>query len=148
MAAIVGRTGSAVAYVGDSETLTSADKLKNVTTFTLPSAEADEIDVSDFDSVGKETESGDIDYGEVTITQHLNTSDQFDDMQDRIDTGNDVYFALFIKNKADEIVIGRKGKGIVKSVSVDGVERGSAITIQTTIKVSGACTKVTSEPTA
>ena len=147
MAAIVGRQGTASAYVGNSEVLTAADKLKNVTSFSLPQSEAEEIDVTDFDSVGKEVENGDVDYGELSITQHLNTSDQIDDMQDRIDSGGTVYFQLFIKNKEGNIVIGRKGKGIVKSVQVDGVERGSALTVQTTIKVSGACTKVTNEPT-
>ena len=147
MAAIVGRQGTASAYVGNSEVLTAADKLNNVTSFSLPQSEAEEIDVTDFDSVGKEVENGDVDYGELSITQHLNTSDQFDDMQDRIDSGGTVYFQLFIKNKEGNIVIGRKGKGIVKSVQVDGVERGSALTVQTTIKVSGACTKVTNEPT-
>lgn len=146
MAAVVGRAGSCTAYVGDSETLKVSDKLAHVTTFSLPSIEVEEIDVTDFDSTGKETESGDADYGELQVTQHLNTGDEFDSMYDRIETGSTVYFQVFVKDKQGTIVIGRKGKGIVKTCTVEGLERGSAITVQTTIKVSGSLAKVTSEP--
>lgn len=146
MAAIVGRKGSVVAYVGENETLTSADKLPHVTGFTPPSSEAEEIDVTDFDSDGKEFETGEIDYGTLEITQYLNT-DEYETMQDRVDEGKNVYFMFFVKNKAGEIAVGRQGKGVVKTVTLEGTERGSAITVKTSIKVSGAVTKVIEEPT-
>lgn len=147
MAGIVGRKGSAVAYVGTSEVLTQADRMTNVTTFSFPQSEAEEIDTTDFDSTGNEYELGEVEYGELSITQNLNVGEQYDDMQDLVDSGETVYFNVFIKNKAGEIVIGRKGKGVVKSVTPDGIERGSVFTIQTVIKVSGKTSKITEEPT-
>lgn len=146
MAAIVGIKGSVSAYVGTAEALTAEDRMTNVTTVTFPTSEAEEIDVTDFDSEGKETENGDVDYGTVEITQHLNTGDQYDDMQDLVDSGEKITFMIFVKNKAGEIVIGRKGKGTVKSVSPEGLERNSAFTVKTTIKVSGKTEKVEAEP--
>lgn len=147
MAAIVGRKDTVTCYVGDAEALTVEDKLKNVTTFTLPSSETEEVDVTDFDSEGKEVENGDTDYGTLEITQHLNTADQYDDMQERADSGEIVYFQCFVHDKEGTIVVGRKGKGIVKTVTLEGTERGSALTVKTTIKVSGKVDKAELEPT-
>lgn len=147
MAAIVGRAGSCVCYISENEAIKAADKLAHVTTFSLPSIEVEEIDVTDFDSVGKEVESGDADYGELQVTQNLNTGDEYDSMYDRISAGTVVYFQCFIKNKEGTVVIGRKGKGVVKSCIIEGTQRGSTMTVQTTIKVSGELSKVTTEPT-
>ena len=147
MAAIVGRAGSVVCYIGENEAIKAADKLAHVTTLSLPSTEVEEIDVTDFDSAGKEVEAGEADYGELQVTQHLNTGSEYDSMYDRISAGTVVYFQCFIKNKEGTVVIGRKGKGVVKSCTIEGTERGSAMTVQTTIKVSGELAKVTTEPT-
>ena len=147
MAAIVGRAGSVVCYIGETEAIKAADKLAHVTTLSLPSTEVEEIDVTDFDSVGKEVEAGDADYGELQVTQHLNTGNEYDSMYDRISAGTVVYFQCFIKNKEGAVVIGRKGKGVIKACTIEGAERGSAMKVQTTIKVSGELSKVTTEPT-
>ena len=147
MAAIVGRAGSCVCYISENEAIKASDKLAHVTTFSLPSIEVEEIDVTDFDSVGKEVEAGDADFGELQVTQHLNTGTEYDSMYDKISAGTVGYFQCFIKNKEGTIGIGRKGKGVVKSCTIEGTERGSAMTVQTTIKVSGELAKATSEPT-
>ena len=147
MAAIVGRTGSVVIYVGESETLTAADKLPHVKTFSVPNSEGSEIDVTDFDSTGKEVEIGLLDYGELQVTQHLN-DDEYEVQQTRVEEATDVYFAYYIKNKKGEVIVGRTGKGIVKTVTIDGAEMDSAFTVQTTIKVNGKMTKSEAEPTA
>lgn len=147
MAAIVGRTGSVVIYVGENETLKLSDKLPHVKTFSVPNSEGTEVDVTDFDSTGKETETGLLDYGELQVTQHLNDN-EYEVQQTRVEEATDVYFAYYIKNKAGNIIVGRTGKGIVKTVTIDGAEMDSAITVQTTIKVNGKMTKSTEEPTA
>lgn len=147
MAAIVGRTGSVVIYVGENETLKLSDKLPHVTTFSVPNSEGTEVDVTDFDSTGKEIETGLLDYGELQVTQHLNDN-EYEVQQTRVEEATDVYFAYYIKNKAGNIIVGRTGKGIVKTVTIDGAEMDSAMTVQTTIKVNGKMTKSTEEPTA
>ena len=147
MAAIVGRTGSVVIYVGENETLKLSDKLPHVKTFSVPNSEGTEVDVTDFDSTGKETETGLLDYGELQVTQHLNDN-EYEVQQARVEEATDVYFAYYIKNKAGNIIVGRTGKGIVKTVTIDGAEMDSAMTVQTTIKVNGKMTKSTEEPTA
>ena len=147
MAAIVGRTGSVVIYVGENETLKLSDKLPHVKTFSVPNSEGTEVDVTDFDSTGKETETGLLDYGELQVTQHLNDN-EYEVQQTRVEEATDVYFAYYIKNKAGNIIVGRTGKGIVKTVTIDGAEMDSAMTVQTTIKVNGKMTKSTEEPTA
>ena len=147
MAAIVGRTGSVVIYVGENETLKLSDKLPHVKTFSVPNSEGTEVDVTDFDSTGKETETGLLDYGELQVTQHLNDN-EYEVQQTRVEEATDVYFAYYIKNKAGNIIVGRTGKGIVKTVIIDGAEMDSAMTVQTTIKVNGKMTKSTEEPTA
>ena len=147
MAAIVGRTGSVVIYVGENEALKLSDKLPYVTTFSVPNSEGTEVDVTDFDSTGKEIETGLLDYGELQITQHLNDN-EYEVQQTRVEEATDVYFAYYIKNKAGNIIVGRTGKGIVKTVTIDGAEMDSAMTVQTTIKVNGKMTKSTEEPTS
>lgn len=147
MASIVTRKGTATAYVGSSSTITLADKLTNVYSFDIPSASADEIDVTDFDSDGKEFEMGLVDYGEVTITQNFANGDIYETVQDWADDGTTVYFELFLKDKNGTIVLGRKGSGVIKGVTVEGIEAGgSKITVQTTIRVSGKPTNVAAEP--
>ena len=146
MAAIVGRTGSVVIYVGENETLKLSDKLPHVKTFSVPNSEGTEVDVTDFDSTGKETETGLLDYGELQVTQHLNDN-EYEVQQTRVEEATDVYFAYYIKNKAGNIIVGRTGKGIVKTVTIDGAEMDSAITVQTTIKVNGKLSKIETEPT-
>ena len=147
MAAIVGRTGSVVIYVGENEALKLSDKLPHVKTFSVPNSEGTEVDVTDFDSTGKEIETGLLDYGELQVTQHLNDN-EYEVQQTRVEEATDVYFAYYIKNKAGNIIVGRTGKGIVKTVTIDGAEMDSAMTVQTTIKVNGKMTKSTEEPTA
>lgn len=146
MAAIVGRTGSVVIYVGEAEELKSTDRLPHVKTFAVPNSEGTEVDVTDFDSTGKEIETGLLDYGELQVTQHLNDN-EYEIQQTRVEEATDVYFAYFVKNKAGDIIVGRKGKGIVKTVTIDGAEMDSALTVQTTIKVNGKMTKLVEEPT-
>lgn len=146
MAAIVGRTGSVVVYIGESETLTQADRLPHLKTFSVPNSEGTEVDTTDFDSTGKENEVGTIDYGQLQTTQHLNDN-EYEIQQERVEEAKDVYFAYFIKNKAGNICVGRKGKGVVKTVSIDGAEMDNAMTVQTTVKVNGKMTKITEEPT-
>ena len=149
MAAIVTRKGSCVAYVGSSSTLALADKLTNVYSFTPPQSQAGEIDVTDFDSDAKEFETGMVDGGEVTIVQNLVSAEQYSKMQTFCDAGTTVYFALFVKNKNGDIVVGRQGSGIVKNVNIEGAEAGdNKITFTSTIRVSGAVTSVNAEPSA
>lgn len=147
MAAIVGSKGSVQVYVGTTETLTASDKLAHVTTITFPQTEAEEIDVTDFDSEGKETENGTKDYGNLEITQHL-VADEYDNMQDKLDEDTMVYWQAFTLNKAGDVVIGRKGKGYVKTVAPEGLEVDNAFTVQTTIKVYGKTSKVETLPSA
>lgn len=148
MAAIVTRKGTAVAYVGTTEQLSASNKLAHVYSFDLPSAEADEVDVTDFDSEGKEFEMGMVDYGEVTITQNFASGDIYTTVQDWADNGTTVYFQLFLKDKTGAVVLGRKGTGVVKGITVEGVEAGgNKVTVQTTIRVSGKPVSVTVEPT-
>ena len=143
MAAIVGRAGSVVCYIGENEAIKASDKLAHVTTLSLPSTEVEEIDVTDFDSAGKEVEAGEADYGELQVTQHLNTGNEYDSMYDRISAGTGVYFQCFIKNKEGTVVIGRKGKGVVKSCTIEGVEVDGAMTVQTTFKITGKTSEAT-----
>lgn len=145
--AVVCTKKTATIYVGTTEELTAEDRLIHMKTFTIPQAETEMVDVTDFDSDGKEEEPGLTDYGEMQITQHL-TKDEYDDMQTLQEEGTLVYFMFFIHNKAGEVIVGRKGKGTVKTVNIEGVEVGSAVTIQTTIKVKGATAKFTDEPVA
>ena len=147
MAAIVTRKGSCVAYVGTTNQLNGSDKLTNVYSFTTPQSQAGEIDVTDFDSDAKEFETGMIDNGEVTIVQNLVSSEQYSKMQTFCDEGTKVYFELFVKNKNGEVVVGRQGAGVVKSVNVEGAEAGdNKITFTSTIRVSGAVTNISNEP--
>lgn len=146
MAAVVGRTGSVVIYVGEAEELKQSDRLPHITTFTVPNSEGSEVDVTDFDSTGKEIETGLMDYGELQVTQHLNDN-EYEIQETRVEEATPVYFQYFIKNKSGNVIVGRKGHGIVKTVSVDGAEMDSAFTVQTTIKVNGKMEKVTTEPT-
>lgn len=147
MAAIVTRKGSCVAYVGAANPLVVDDKLKNVYSFTTPQSQAGEIDVTDFDSEAKEFETGMIDNGEVTIVQNLVTAEQYSKMQTFCDNGTTIYFALFVKNKAGDIVVGRQGTGVVKSVNIEGAEAGdNKMTFTSTIRVSGAVTNIAAEP--
>lgn len=148
MAGIVGSKDSVSAFVGDAEEIRLADRLKNVKSVTFPNAEADEVDVTDFDSTGKETENGDVDYGTLEITQNLVGADQYDKMQERVKSGSTVYFQSFVKNKEGEVVIGLKGKAKVKSVTPEGLERGSVFTLKTVLKISGSTEKVVAEPVA
>lgn len=143
MAAIVGRKGSAQVFVhsGNGD-IALADKIGKLTTFGVPTAEPTEIDVTDFDSDGKEYEYGTIDYGELTVTQHL-TSDEYSTMQGYIDNDTAVKVAFFILNKAGEQVVGRKGDAKVKSCTIEGVEIDGAMTVNTTFKITGATTAAT-----
>lgn len=147
MAAVVTRKNSCVAYVGSSSPLTAEDKLTNVYSFTPPQSQAGEIDVTDFDSDAKEFETGMIDGGEVTIVQNLVYATQYSKMQTLCDNGTTVYFALFVKNKNGDVVAGRQGSGVVKNVSIEGIEAGdNKITFTSTIRVSGAVTSIATEP--
>lgn len=146
MAGIVCTKKTATIYVGDSEALTATDRLVHMKTFTVPQSEAEMVDVTDFDSDGKEEAPGLTDYGELQITQHL-TADEYDNMQTRQETGDTVYFQYYIHNMAGEVIVGRKGKGFVKNVNIEGVEVGGAITIQTTIRVTGKPNSDKNEPT-
>lgn len=143
MAAIVGRKGSAQVFVhsGNGD-IALADKIGKLTTFTVPTAEPTEIDVTDFDSDGKEFEYGTIDYGELQVTQHL-TSDEYNTMQGYIDNDTAVKVGFFILNKAGEQVVGRKGDAKVKSCTIEGVEIDGAMTVNTTFKITGATTAAT-----
>lgn len=144
MAAIVGRKGSAQVFVHDGvdQTLAVADKVGKLTTFTVPTAEPTEIDVTDFDSEGKEYEYGTIDYGELQVTQHL-TENEYNDMQERIDNDTEVTVGFFILNKAGTQVVGRKGNARVKSCTIEGVEVDGAMTVQTTFKITGKTSEAT-----
>lgn len=146
MAAIVGRKDSAVAYVGTTETLKLADKVSNVTTFEFPNPEKTSIDVVDFDSDGAEEEYGTTDYGEVTITQHLVSKEKNSKFQQLCDEDTDVYFNLFIKDKGGAVVVGRKGKGKIKSVEYSDLQVNNAFTVKITLKVNGKVTDVEAEP--
>jgi hypothetical protein len=149
MAAIVTRKGSCVAYVGAASPLKKIDKLTNVYSFTTPQSQAGEIDVTDFDSEAKEFETGMIDNGEVTIVQNLVSSTQYSKMQTFCDSGTTIHFALFVKDKTGAVVVGRKGTGVVKSVNIEGAEAGdNKMTFTSTIRVSGAVTNITAEPTS
>ncbi len=143
MAAIVGRKGSAQVFVhSGTGDIALADKVGKLTTFTVPTAEPTEIDVTDFDSDGKEFEYGTIDYGELQVTQHL-TSDEYNKMQGYIDNDTAVKVGFFILNKAGEQVVGRKGDAKVKSCTIEGVEIDGAMTVNTTFKITGATTTAT-----
>ena len=143
MAAIVGRKGSAQVFVhSGSGDIALADKIGKLTTFSVPTAEPTEIDVTDFDSDGKEYEYGTIDYGELTVTQHL-TSDEYNTMQGYIDNDTAVKVAFFILNKSDTQVVGRQGDAKVKSCTIEGVEIDGAMTVNTTFKITGATTAAT-----
>ena len=148
MAAIVGRKGTATAFLGENAELTAEDRLKNVTTFNLPQSETDEIDVTDFDSEGNETEAGSIDYGEFSVTQHLVDGEQYDKVMGLQESGKHVHFQAFVHKSDGSIAVGRKGEGVITGVSLEGVERGSAFTFTTTVKVSGKTSKVETEPGA
>lgn len=147
MAAVVGLKDLVQVYVGDSENITLADKLVHVKTITFPQSEAEEIDVTDFDSDGKETVQGLIDYGNLEFTQHL-TEDEYNDMQDRQDANKVVYFQAFALNTTGAVLIGRKGKGFLKTVAPEGLEMNSAFTVKSTIRVVGATSKVEELPVA
>lgn len=143
MAAIVGRKGSAQVFVhSGSGDITLADKIGKLTTFGVPTAEPTEIDVTDFDSDGKEYEYGTIDYGELTVTQHL-TNDEYNTMQGYIDNDTTVKVAFFIVNAAGSQVVGRQGSAKVKSCTIEGVEVDGAFTVNTTFKITGATTAAT-----
>lgn len=143
MAAIVGRKGSAQVFVhSGSGDIALADKIGKLTTFSVPTAEPTEIDVTDFDSDGKEYEYGTIDYGELTVTQHL-TSDEYNTMQGYIDNDTAVKVAFFILNKSDTQVVGRQGDAKVKSCTIEGVEIDGAMTVNTTFKITGATSAAT-----
>ena len=143
MAAIVGRKGSAQVFVhSGSGDIALADKIGKLTTFGVPTAEPTEIDVTDFDSDGKEYEYGTIDYGELTVTQHL-TADEYNTMQGYIDNDTAVKVAFFILNKAGTQVVGRQGDAKVKSCTIEGVEIDGAMTVNTTFKITGATTAAT-----
>ena len=143
MAAIVGRKGSAQVFVhSGSGDIALADKIGKLTTFSVPTAEPTEIDVTDFDSDGKEYEYGTIDYGELTVTQHL-TSDEYNTMQGYIDNDTAVKVAFFILNKSDTQVVGRQGDAKVTSCTIEGVEIDGAMTVNTTFKITGATSAAT-----
>ena len=143
MAAIVGRKGSAQVFVhSGSGDIALADKIGKLTTFSVPTAEPTEIDVTDFDSDGKEYEYGTIDYGELTVTQHL-TADEYNTMQGYIDNDTAVKVAFFILNKSDTQVVGRQGNAKVKSCTIEGVEVDGAMTVNTTFKITGATSAAT-----
>lgn len=147
MAAIVGRKGSAQVFVhsGNGD-IALADKIGKLTTFTVPTAEPTEIDVTDFDSDGKEYEYGTIDYGELQVTQHL-TDAEYSTMQGYIDNDTDVKVGFFILKKDGTQAVGRKGNAKVKSCTIEGVEVDGAFTVNTTFKITGA-TSAATLPTA
>lgn len=145
MAAIVGRQGTAQVFITDGAdaTLALADKLTHLTTFTPPTAEPTEIDVTDFDSTGKEYEYGTVDYGELQATQHL-TDDEYNDMMTRVTSQTACTMAYFIvKKDGSTLAVGRKGNCYVKSCTLEGVEVDGAITVQTTFKITGATSTAT-----
>lgn len=146
MAAIVGRKDSAVAYVGTTETLKLADKVSNVTNFEFPKPEKTNIDVTDFDSDGAEEEYGTTDFGEVSIEQHLVSKEKNAKFQQLCDAETDVYFNLFLKNKEGEVIVGRKGKGKVKSIEYTNIQINNAFVVKITLKVNGKVTDVEAEP--
>lgn len=143
MAAIIGSKGSAQVFVhsGNGD-IALADKIGKLTTFSVPTAEPTEIDVTDFDSDGKEYEYGTIDYGELTVTQHL-TSDEYNTMQGYIDNDTAVKVAFFILKKDGTQAVGRQGDAKVKSCTIEGVEIDGAMTVNTTFKITGATTAAT-----
>lgn len=146
MAAIVGRKDSAVAYVGIAETLKLADKVSNVTSFEFPKPEKTNIDVTDFDSDGAEEEYGTTDFGEVSIEQHLVSKDKNAKFQKLCDDETDVYFNLFLKDKSGAVIVGRKGKGKVKSIEYTNIQINNAFVVKITLKVNGKVTDVEAEP--
>ncbi|MEE3417908.1 MAG: hypothetical protein VZQ62_01045 [Methanosphaera sp.] len=149
MAAIVGRKGSAQMYMhdGENQTLTIADRLANLVTFEAPNPETTDIDVTDFDSDGKEFEPGTIEYGESTFEQHL-TDSEYEDMMTRVQSQDKVTTAYFIvKKDGTTLAVGRKGNAYVKACQLNNIEIDGAFSVTTTLKWTGA-TSTTTLPSA
>lgn len=143
MAAIIGRRNSAQVFVhSGTGDIALADKIGKLTTFTVPTAEPTEVDVTDFDSDGKEFEYGTIDYGELQVTQHL-TDAEYNTMQGYIDNDTAVKVGFFILKKDGTPAVGRQGNAKVKSCTIEGVEIDGAMTVNTTFKITGATTAAT-----
>lgn len=151
MSKAVGRSGGVDVYIGESSTLTTADRLPNVKTIGFPSPEASELDTTDFDSTAKETENGLITYSDLTITQHMtddaSATNEFDIQEARSMSGVKVYIEYFLNGK-NGVLMGRKTEGVIKSCVVNNVEMDGVYEVVTTIKVNKATEKVTTKPSA
>lgn len=144
---IVGRKDTAQLYVGITETLTTDNKIGHLTTFQFPQIEKTEIDVTDFDSDGKEVEYGTADYGTLEVSQRL-TSEEYNTMQEWCDNDTELYMQAYIIAVDGSVAVGRKFKGLVQAVALEGVEIDSSVIVNTTIKINGKSSKVEALPSA
>ena len=134
------------AYISELEEITYADKVKNILSATLPEREVGEVDVTDFDSTGKEFEGDTPDYGTLEIKYLLKNTEQYEKYDDWADEEKTVNFMVFTHTRDNRVVIGKKGKGFAKANKVENLERDSRIEVTLSIRVSGATERTKDEP--
>lgn len=138
MAAIVTMKDNVRLFIWDKGgTVTSGDKVGNITQLGDVGGETEDIDVTTIESLAREYENGFDDNGTVDITQNM-TSNEYTYMASRKNNGDDIEWGISAFNKKGVQVIGLHGEGMIKSAKLTGISVGGLLQCTSAIRVNGA----------
>lgn len=124
-----------------------ADKLGNATEIGEMGGDVEEIDTTNLESEGKESQAGDIDFGELTVTQQI-TADEYEKAHDWMVANDSLKFGIVIDDKTGTPVYTLTGDCWIKSVKRSAISRNGILTVSITLRITGIPTTTWTEPAA